>query len=281
MKVSDFRVKKQPSFYEQARDTAVAAARAAARVIQARAGGIRAENIRSKATHDLVTDVDEAAQETIIEVLRDAYPQHAILAEEGAAEAAAEAADGFRWIIDPIDGTTNFAHGVPPYAVSIGLQEGERVVVGVVLDVSRDELFTAVRGGGLFVNGVRAQVSDAATLDASLVTTGFPYRELAHLEPYLAVLGTFMRRTRGVRRPGSASVDLAYVACGRFDGFFETGLKAWDVAAGMLLVEEGGGRVTDYRDVPDRLFAGQVLATNGRVHEAMLEVLQPMRDVRG
>lgn len=264
-----------------ARDVAVEAALSAARLIREKAGRLDAGAIRSKGTHDLVTDIDEAAQKEIVRILRNSYPEYGILAEEEMDQHIPEEGfDGYRWIIDPIDGTTNFTHGLPPYAVSIGLQREDRIVAAVVLDVSRTELFTAVAGGGLYVNGIRMGVSRTETLDDSLLTTGFPYREVGYIEEYLKVLEAFMRRTRGVRRPGSASIDLAYVACGRFDGFFETGLKAWDVAAGALLVTEGGGRIADFAGGPDVLFGGQVLASNGLIHAEMQEVLAPLRDVR-
>lgn len=267
--------------YEKELETAVCAAQNAARFIRKRVGTLQDSQIREKGLNDLVTEVDEAAQEIIIRTLEETFPAYDVLAEEGEQAPQTHAnADGHRWIIDPIDGTTNFMHGVPPYAVSIALQREENIVVGVVLDASRDELFTAVRGMGLLVNGVPARVSTTARLSDSLITTGFPYRTIGHLELYLKVLGDFMVRARGLRRPGSAAIDLAYVAAGRFDGFFETGLLPWDVAAGQLLVEEGGGRVTDYRDRPGAVFEEQLLATNGRIHSEMLELLERMQDVR-
>lgn len=259
---------------------AVTAARLAADVIRAHAGRLAREAVRSKARHDLVTDIDVESERLIVEMLRRAFPDDDVLAEEGHDTRDGTGDDRPTWIIDPIDGTTNFTRGVPPYAVSIGLRDGGEMKVGVVLDVSHDELFTAVRGEGLFVDGERAWTSPTPRLDEGLVTTGFPYRAVEHVDTYLDVLGTFMRGTRGVRRPGSASVDLAWVACGRFDGFFETGLRAWDVAAGMLLVEEGGGRVTDFSGAADPLFAAQVVASNGHVHEAMLDAVYPLRGVR-
>jgi len=268
--------------HRQARDVAVEAAGQAARLIRAHAGHVEAAAVREKGLHDLVSYVDEQAQQAILEVLQAAYPGYAVLAEEGAADVlpAAEA-ESYRWIIDPLDGTTNFTHGVPPYAVSIALQYEAEVIVGVVLDVTRDELFTAVRGGGCYANGRRCRVSGAATLGESLLTTGFPYRSFGHLDAYLDVLRTLMQQTRGIRRPGAAAVDLAYIACGRFDGFFETGLMPWDVAAGALLVEEAGGRVSDYRDVRNPFFEGQILATNGRLHPVLLQTLAALRDIRG
>lgn len=265
----------------EARDLAVRAALAAGHLVRSEAGRVEADAIEDKGTHDLVTRVDFAAQERILSMLHGAFPEFDILAEEDGDGASGGTADAeFRWIVDPIDGTTNFAHGVPPYAVSIGLAHRTGMVVGVVYDVSHDELFTAVRGGGLQVNGRPATVSGTRKLDDGLVTTGFPYRSYGHVDVYMDVLRVFVKRTRGVRRPGSASVDLAWVACGRFDGFFETGLMPWDVAAGCLLVAEGGGRVSDYAGDGDPVFGRQILATNGHVHEAMREILRPMRDVR-
>lgn len=267
--------------YEQARDVAAEAAWQAAQLIRTHAGRLRETDIQQKGVHDLVTTVDEASQALITRILREAFPDYAVLAEEGdAAETIAEDADGYRWIIDPIDGTTNFTHGVPPYAVSIALQCEAVVVVGVVLEVGAGDLFTATRGGGAYRNGAPIRVSRRSTLGAGLLATGFPYRAYNHLDGYLVVFRRFMEQARGMRRFGAASVDLAYVACGLFDGFYETGLNAWDVAAGALLVEEAGGRVTDYRNAPNPVFAKQILATNGLLHDAMLEILAPMREVR-
>lgn len=262
---------------EPQRDAAVEAALLASRLIQRYAGQLNDPDVREKATHDIVTEIDERAQETIIAHLKRRFPDYEIMAEEGVGDEQALDAPGFRWIIDPIDGTTNFLHGVPPYAVSIALQQGADLVVGVVLDVSRDELFTAIRGGGLFVNGRRGAVSSADRLDRSLITTGFPYRSFDRADPYLAAMRRLMSSARGIRRPGSASIDLAYVAAGRFDAFFETDLRPWDVAAGIVLVEEAGGTVTDFIPEHRPLHGREILATNGRIHDLMLEQLEPLR----
>jgi myo-inositol-1(or 4)-monophosphatase len=262
--------------YSREQDAAVLAAQGAARIIGRRAGAMMASDVRSKGVHDLVTDVDVEAQKHIVEVLRDAFPAYDVLAEEEADDTSA-ASGRVSWIIDPIDGTTNFAHGVPPYAVSIALEDDRELVLGVVLDASRGELFTAVRGGGLWVNGVRASVSHARMLDESLITTGFPYRAFERIDAYLAALRNLMQTTRGIRRPGSASIDLAYVAAGRFDAFFETHLSPWDVAAGIVLVREGGGRVAGFDEGIDPLSGVEILATNGHIHDAMLEQLAPLR----
>lgn len=273
-------IQNAPSFSLQAtRDAAVDAARRAGKIIHQYAGAIDQEHVREKGIHDLVTRVDERVQGLLVEDLQEALPEAVILAEEGDDHSDETATARLRWIVDPIDGTTNFAHGVPPYAVSIALEHEGKVVVGVVYDVARDDLFTAIRGQGAYANGVRMHVSRRSAMDECLLTTGFPYRSFGHVDLYLDVLKTVFRSTRGVRRPGVASVDLAYVALGRFDAFFETGLSPWDVAAGMLLVEEAGGRVTDYSDAVRPLFARQILASNGLMHAQMLEILRPMQDV--
>jgi myo-inositol-1(or 4)-monophosphatase len=267
--------------HDEALALAVRAARAAAALIRERAG--RHEGIRAKTTNDFVTDTDEAAQATILKRLTGATPGVEVMAEEGAdLDAHDRVAEDRRWIVDPIDGTTNFMQQVPPYAVSIALQETDRVIVGVVLDVPHDELFTAVAGHGARCNGRPIRVSDDAPLADAFLATGFPYRRFEHTEQYLEVLAGLLRAARSVRRHGAAAVDLARVADGRFDGFFETGLSPWDVAAGLLLVREAGGRVTDYRDTGGLapLFDQQACATNGRLHAALLDHLAAMKDIR-
>ena len=264
--------------YEKELAAATRAARRAAALIREHAGHVEEREIRHKALNDLVTEADEAAQRIIIRTLQETFPDAAFLAEEG--DVHDDVADeGRLWLIDPIDGTTNFTRGVPPFAVSIGLRDGDEMVAGVILDVSQDDLFTAVRGHGTYVNGKRCTVSTTDRLKDSLITTGFPYREIDYVDVYLEVLGDFMRHSRGLRRPGSAAVDLAYVAAGRFDGFFEAGLQAWDIAAGALIVEEAGGRVTNFSDEEDPLFDEQVLATNLRIHGEMLELVARLEHV--
>jgi myo-inositol-1(or 4)-monophosphatase len=268
------------SDYDDALGVAVRAARRGAAIIREHAG--RLDDVRAKGINDFVTATDEAAQSAIVETL-DEHSDASILAEEGAALNDHDpVVAGRRWIVDPLDGTTNFMQQVPPYAVSIALQEADRIVVGVVLDVPHDELFTAVADHGLQLNGAPASVEQTDDFADAFVATGFPYRRFEHTEPYLQVLETVIRNTRGVRRHGAAAVDLARLACGRFDGFFETGLRPWDVAAGTLLVREGGGRVTDYRDNSGLapLFDQQVCATNGLLHDSLLDCVASMKDVR-
>jgi len=267
--------------HDEALGVAVRAARTAAGLIRDRTG--RREAIRAKTTNDFVTETDEAAQETILTHLTEATPGIDVLAEEGAdLDAHDRVVEGRRWIVDPIDGTTNFMQQVPPYAVSIALQEADAVIVGVVLDVPHNELFTAVAGHGAQCNGQPIRVSEDQDVSEAFLATGFPYRRFEHTEQYLDVLGDLLRSVRSVRRHGAAAVDLARVACGRFDGFFETGLSPWDVAAGLLLVREAGGRITDYRDREGLapLFDRQVCATNGPLHAALLDHLAAMKDIR-
>jgi myo-inositol-1(or 4)-monophosphatase len=267
--------------YDDGLGVAVRAARRGAEIIRDHAG--RLDGVREKGINDFVTATDEAAQAAIVETLRDATPDAEVIAEEGAnLDVHDPAIEGRRWIVDPLDGTTNFMQQVPPYAVSVALQEEARIVVGVVLDVTHDELFTAVADHGLQLNGHASGVTQTEDFSDAFIATGFPYRRFEHTEQYLDVLETVIRNTRGVRRHGSAAVDLARVACGRFDGFFETGLRPWDVAAGTLLVQEGGGRVTDYRDTGGLtpLFDQQVCATNGPIHNALLDCVASMKDVR-
>ena len=267
--------------YDDALETAVRAARRAAVVIRDQAGPLK--EVRAKMRNDFVTETDEKAQTAAVETLQAAFPEDTILAEEGDEPASVPTVvDGRRWIVDPLDGTTNFMQRVPPYAVSIALQEGDAIAVGVVLNVPHDELFTAVAGHGLQVNGQAAGVSPTDTFEDAFLATGFPYRRFEHTEIYLDVLADILRDARSVRRHGAAAVDLAWLACGRFDGFFETGLSPWDVAAGTLLVREGGGRVTNYHNERGLtpLFDQQVCASNGRVHEPLLDHLASMKNVR-
>lgn len=229
-------------------------------------------DVRTKsAPIDLVTEVDRACEALILEGLRRERPKDAILAEEGGGFGDRDAE--WCWIVDPLDGTTNFAHGYPAFCVSIGVERRGERRVGVVYEPLRDELFTAVRGEGSFRNGNPVHVSDEASLGRSLLATGFAYDLRRSRRDNLDHFAAFLKQARGLRRGGSAALDLSYVACGRLDGFWELKLHAWDVAAGFLLVEEAGGRVTDLRGGPPPRSGEEVVASNGRIHDAMLAVL--------
>jgi len=227
--------------------------------------------VRSKQANDFVTQVDSAAEEAIIETVRRAYPDHGFLAEESGAEAPqAETV----WIIDPLDGTTNFIHGFPQYCVSIGVRHRGALAHAVVYDPGRNELFTASKGRGAFLNDRRVRVSKCTRLDEALVGTGFPFKELSRLERYAGQLKKLMQSSSGVRRAGAAALDLAYVACGRLDAFWEMGLSPWDMAAGALLVLEAGGLVSDLQGEQSYMASGDICAATPKVLPALLDALR-------
>jgi myo-inositol-1(or 4)-monophosphatase len=259
------------------RDEFLEAAKAAAR----EAGGLLRENVDKrgeimfKGTVDLVTHFDRKSQEMIFRRLSAAFPGHGFLAEEGLS---LPGTSDCRWIIDPIDGTTNFAHTFPVFCVSIALEQKGVVAVGVIYDPMRDELFEAVRGRGAFLNGARVRVSEIPELGKALLATGFPYDVRTSSFNNVREFNAFIVRAQAIRRCGSAALDLCYVACGRFDGFWELKLKPWDVAAGALIVEEAGGRVSDFEGRTFDPFNQRALASNGRIHEEMRKVLEECGD---
>ena len=256
-------------------NVAIRAARAAGAIINRAALDIEAVRISQKRANDFVTEIDHASEDAIIETLLTAYPQHGIHAEESGRTHGNPHADHV-WIIDPLDGTTNFIHGFPVYCVSIALAVAGRVEQAVVYDPTRNDLFTATRGRGAFLNDRRIRVSKRTRLQESLIATGFPFRKGDDFDGYLRMMGELMRHTAGLRRPGAAALDLAYVAAGYSEGFFETGLKPWDVAAGSLLVTEAGGLIGNFTgDVGDLLEQGECLAATPRVYAQMVSVLQP------
>ncbi|UOR00104.1 inositol monophosphatase [Hymenobacter sp. 5317J-9] len=228
--------------------------------------------IEHKGLHDLVSYVDQETERRLVAGLRELLPTAGFITEEGTAGLDSQAEE-FTWIIDPLDGTTNFVHGLPVYSISVGLLHGQELAVGVVHEVSRDESFRAVRGGGAFCNDVPMHVTDISDLHSSLIATGFPYKDFGKMEPFLQILGAFMNRSHGVRRLGSAAVDLAYVAAGRCEAFFEFNLNSYDVAAGILLVREAGGHVTQFLTDGDPLFGREVVASNGHLHAQVQAVI--------
>lgn len=251
---------------------AIQTARDAGRLLAERFG--RSLRVSNKSELDLVTESDLASERLIIDRIKTYYPRHAILAEEsGMNPLASDGEQGdWRWIIDPLDGTTNYAHGYPCFCVSIGLEHKGRIEVGVVYDPMRDECFAAERGEGAALNGKRIRVSPTPNLASALLCTGFPYdvRERGEFARHFA---NFIMNAQGVRRDGAAALDLAYIAAGRFDGFWEEGLKPWDVAAGVLLIEEAGGKVSDYHGEAFDIFTPPILVSNGLIHEQMMRVL--------
>jgi len=248
-------------------NTAVKAARKAGAIINRASLDLDLVRVSSKGRSDFVTEVDRAAEQAIISVLRTAYPNHSILAEESGASGPEGEAD-YLWIIDPLDGTTNFIHGFPQYAVSIGLRHRGQIAQAVVYDPGRDELFTATRGRGAFMNDRRLRASKRDHLQDCLIGTGFPFRQLDRLDEYLRIFARVTRATAGVRRPGAAALDLAYVAAGRLDGFWELGLSPWDIAAGSLLIIEAGGMVGDVTGEGDYLRSGNIVCGAAKISDS-------------
>jgi myo-inositol-1(or 4)-monophosphatase len=256
--------------------TAVKAARRAGAVINRAANDLDAVKIQTKVQKDFVTEVDRAAEEAIIGILRAAYPDHAVLAEESGASGESE----YEWIIDPLDGTTNFIHGFPQYAVSIALRHRGVLSQGVIFDPTRNELFAASRGRGAFLNERRVRVSKRVGLGDALIGTGFPFRNLDRLDEYVHVFRRVTASTVGIRRPGAAALDLAYVACGRTDGFWEAGLSPWDMAAGALMILEAGGLVSDFEGKENYLETGDLVCGSPKVFAPLLAIVQESRGRR-
>jgi myo-inositol-1(or 4)-monophosphatase len=249
---------------------AVRAARKAGSIINRASLGGEGLNVKAKQANDFVTQVDQAAEEAIIGIVRHAYPEHGFLAEESGRTGGK---DEYVWIIDPLDGTTNFIHGFPQYAVSIGVQHRGALAHAVVYDPLKNELFTASQGRGAYLNDRRIRVSKCLRLQDGLVGTGFPFKELGRLDLYTKQLVNLMRSCSGVRRAGAAALDLAYVACGRLDAFWELGLSPWDMAAGALLIQEAGGLVGDLRGDAGFLDKGEIAAATPKVFPQLLEAL--------
>lgn len=249
-------------------------AREAGAFIREHAGTIKSDVVEQKSHHDLVTFVDKESEKMIIDRLKFLLPESGFLAEEGTDSTKA---DVYNWIIDPLDGTTNFIHGLSPFAVSIALQEGNETVIGVVYEVSLDECFSAYKGSFAHLNGRKIECSTTNNFNDSLIATGLPFRDYSKLEEYMNSLRFFMENTRGIRRMGSAATDLAYLAAGRFDLYFEYAIKAWDVAAGAFIVQRAGGVVTDFSGNDNYIFGEQILASNAYLYDEALEITQNLK----
>jgi len=227
-------------------------------------------HVEQKGENDLVSYVDKTAEKMLVENLREILPQAGFITEEATVE---QSHESLHWIIDPLDGTTNFVHGIPIYAVSIALADGDEMLAGVVHEVNSSETFHAFQGGGAFLNGEKIHVSTVKRLNDGLFLTGLPVKSFAQKEPYLQIVSELMEKTHGLRRMGSAAVDLAYVACGRAEGYFECNLHIWDIAAGVLLVQEAGGKVTNFKGSDGYLSTGEILAS-GAVHGQIVDIIQ-------
>jgi myo-inositol-1(or 4)-monophosphatase len=250
---------------------AVRAARRAGSIINRAALDGSPLEIQAKRLNDFVTKVDRAAEEAIIEIVRKAYPDHAVLAEEsGASEGGAE----YQWIIDPLDGTTNFIHGFPQYCVSIAVRHRDALAHGVIYDPVKNELFTASKGRGAFLNDRRIRVSKCLRLADALVGTGFPFREIDRINIYVQQMRNLMAKSAGMRRAGAAALDLAYVACGRLDAFWELGLSPWDMAAGALMIQEAGGLVGDLHGEDRFMESGEIACATPKIFPTLLEALR-------
>jgi len=250
---------------------AVRAARSAGNVIIRNLGKLDSLTVHSKSRNDFVSEVDTQAEQEIIHTLRKAFPDHGILAEESGHHDG----DDYQWIIDPLDGTTNFLHGFPQFAVSIALRHKGRLEQGVIYDPLRQELFTATRGAGAMLNDRRIRVTNRKQLDGALLGTGFPFKSQQHLDAYLDMFRALFPRTAGIRRAGSAALDLAYVASGRLDGFWEIGLSVWDMAAGILLIQEAGGLCSDFTGGHDFLSNGNLVTANPKLFAEILKTIRP------
>jgi len=252
-------------------NVAIQAARSAGRIIVRFVDRLDTIDVNEKSRNEFVTQVDHLAEQEIIQTIRQKYPNHAILAEESGIT---EGDENFLWIIDPLDGTTNFIHGFPQFSVSIALQHRGKLEVGVIYDPLRQELYTATRGQGAQLNSRKIRVSQCKKLNTALIGTGFPYKKNHHFKSYIDTFEAIFPETVGVRRAGSAALDLAYVAAGRLDGFWEISLKEWDMAAGVLLVKEAGGLVGDFHGEDQFMDSGNLVAANSRIYKILLEKIQ-------
>jgi len=254
---------------------AINAARRAGSAILRGLNRLESLNVTSKGRNDFVSDIDRQAEDIIVSTLQRSYPEDGILGEE-TGQREAKAGNEYQWIIDPLDGTTNFLHGFPQFSISIARTFRGQLEHGLVFDPLRDEMFTASRGGGAKLNNSRIRVSKAVQLEQALLGTGFPYRDIDDVDAYLAMFKVMMTRTQGIRRPGSAALDLAYVAAGRLDGFWEANLQSWDIAAGCLLIREAGGLIGDFAGGENHLQSGNIICANPKLFAQMQKALAPV-----
>jgi myo-inositol-1(or 4)-monophosphatase len=250
-------------------NTAIEAAKAASEILLKNFGKIKSEDIKEKKRNDFLTFVDTQAEKTIIDTLLAEFPDHSILAEETGWQ---KQNSEFEWIIDPLDGTKNYISGVPNFSISIALRKNEQIIIGVILDPVRDELITALREEGAFLNGKQLRVSPRKNLEKCLIGTGFPFKLKELLPLYIKSFQDIFESSSGIRRMGSAAIDLAYVAAGRFDAFWELGLSPWDMAAGSLMIEEAGGKITDFWGENTYLNSGSIVASNGYIHQDLIDI---------
>lgn len=250
---------------------AVRAARSAGDIIVRASDNVGQLRVDQKSKNDFVSEIDRMAENEIINIIKTAYPEHAILAEESGEHEG----NDYVWVIDPLDGTTNFLHGFPQYAVSIALKLKGRLEVAVIYDPLRDELFTAKRGGGAMLNNRRLRVTQPVSFKGALLGTGFPFKTNLHLDAYVNMFKALSMECAGIRRAGAAALDLAYVAAGRLDGFWEIGVMEWDIAAGVLLIKEAGGVVTDFSFNDGYLASGNIIAGSPRIHQLMYSMIEP------
>lgn len=230
---------------------------------------VSGKDIEIKGLNSLVSYVDKRAEEILVSGLKQALPEAGFITEEDTPD---DLNKPYRWVIDPLDGTTNFLHGIPVFAVSVSLLHGSEELIGVVYEIGQKEMFAAWKDGGAWLNGKRLIMKGEKSLKDTLLATGFPYHDFSRMKPYMNLLQDLFQNSRGVRRLGSAATDLAYVACGRFDGFFEAGLNSWDVAGGSLLVKEAGGRVSDFSGNDNYIFGGEILAASNAVYDEFLSL---------
>lgn len=253
------------------KELAISIAHQAGEILRKNIGKITADDVEDKHPFDYVTEIDKACEQLIINSIKEHFPDHEILAEESGKN---QNTHSYRWIIDPLDGTTNFIHGYPHSSISIALQKEDEMILGVIYDPYRDELYYAEKGSGAYCNQKRIHVSRQANVNNCLIATGFPFKSRHLLDRYWKVLSAIFMDVSGIRRTGSAALDLAYVASGRFDGFWELKLSPWDIAAGAIIIEGAGGKITDFEGEKNHIWSGDVIASNGIIHDFMMSKVQ-------